>query len=143
MEIIKNIKNSIEKIKNLPGEQLVYIKFGLFGILIVDVLVFHWLLGWKTLAIALLIVILPILAFTLHLINQKAKDHNPKEDKKEEKPKRDKKMENIFPNNEEKAEKTQNKDMGEEREGFNLPLPTTEEYNERLEDQFSFKFALI
>ena len=123
MEIIKNIKNSIEKIKNLSGEQLVYLKFGLFGFLIVDLIVFHWLLSWKTLAMAVLIVVLPILAFTLHLINQKTKYHNPKEDKK--------------------AEKTQNKDMGEEREGFNLPLPTTDEYNKRLEDQLNFKFAFI
>lgn len=112
--MIERINNTIKTMKEWDIETLESIKYVCFVLIVADLFGLWWFLGWKSLAGAILIVLMVVLAIILYLMNQKGSKHEF----------------GVFENQSE-PQKPQNQGVGDM-----LGLPSSEEYQERMNKAF-------
>jgi len=117
MNLLENLKNIIEKAKEMSAKDLEAWRYSIMFLVVVDMFGVFWYLGLKRLGIAIMIFLVLALAVILLLERRLPTQENQKEAKmSEEKPEEKKK--------EEEEEK--------EEDSFGLGLPDPEEYQKRL-----------
>jgi len=127
MTYLNRFKNSIEKIQTLELKTLEGIKYFLFGVIVVDLFGIYWYFELKKLGIALLMV--TIVCLSLILILEKRR-YTLKMDSKQEKIKQ---LKEELKELEQEEEPEENK---EQKNGFDMGLPDSDEYNKRLKNAF-------
>ena len=142
------IKNTIKMMQELDADTLQVLKYSLIGLIVVDIFGFWWYFNLKKLGTALLLVFMGCLTIIL-LLERRLPENMAKREveingvkyvEKEEKPKKAKKkvieIEGVkYIQKEEDENKPEEK---EKKEGMfdNLGLPSSEEYNKRVEESF-------
>jgi len=123
MNIKENFKNVWEKLKSLDEKTLVMYQNSIFFIVVGDLIGIYYLLGLKTLGIAILIASLVALALILWLIRGLPEEKIIKR----RKPKKMKQKEEKIEESEEDEEEVEE----ESAVDFSLGLPNIEDYNRR------------
>ena len=145
----QRIKNVAKRASELDLKSLGYIKFGMFGVIVVDIFLIWWYLNLKTLASGLLVFSMLILALVLFLERQKdvgdfntiRKSAQTYFEDKLNNQKGGVKMETAQevkpePVKEEKKEEPKEDKEQEDKEDDSMGLPSPEEYQKRMEDAF-------
>jgi len=130
MNIIDNFKNIMEKAKGLTRKDLNTWRYTLIFLIIVSMIGIYYFLHAKKLGIALIVVFLIGLGFIMFL-----ESRLPSEPKKVQNNAK-KEVQKNMPEEEvaETEEVEESSDFG-----FDMGLPSSEEYNKRLDDAFTFK----
>ena len=123
MKIMDNANNLMDKLKKLDKKQLGFWKNTLIFLICADIFGVFWFLHQKKIGITLMVVFLIGLGLIMFL-ESKLPQVKVKTKKKEVK---------HMPQEEAIEEKEQEEDE------FSFGLPSSEEYNKRLDDAFAFK----
>ena len=116
----------------------------IIGAIVVDVMGIYWFLGWKTLGIALLLVLFGFLAYIMFKDSREAPlPPKTKPNKPIQRTVRRKPTKMYFDeenNAEEDIESPQEADLGSNdlSDGYDLGLPNADEYNKRMQDAFGY-----
>jgi len=137
MSIINTIKerfgNVLERFKGLDRKTINTYRYALFFLITADLIGVYWYLHLKKIGIALLVIFLCALGFIMFL-ESKLHPEPKKEEPTKENKKEDKKME---------TEEKETAGTGEQEDsndfGFEMGLPSSEEFNKRMNDAFEFK----
>ncbi len=139
--MLTKLQNLIEKAKELDLKTIEAIEYFIFGIIIADLFGLYYLLEWKSIAVAILIVC--IIAFAL-LFSLGKKKLWQMPDKQNKVKKEVKKMPEETENKEDKEDKQEpvNKEEPEQEESqglgmdmnMDIGLPSSEEFNKRMEE---------
>ena len=133
--MMNKIKLIIRKAKGLNLETLEAIKYSLFVLIALDLFGLFWYLDQKKLGSALLLVCMACLVIVMLL--ERRKFINMDYDKKKRKEKLEKELREL-----EKEEKSEKEDKKDEKPGLfgDLGLPSSEEYNKRVEESLGLYF---
>lgn len=134
MNIKDNFKNLMEKARGMSRKQISTWRYSLIFAICVDIFGVFWFLHQKKIGIALMVVFLIGLGFIMFLESKLPEEVKEKPTKEIKNKKEDKKM---------KTEEKETAGTGDSEDsndfGFEMGLPSSEDFNKRMDDAFEFK----